>query len=536
MATIITDPSELVQGGDVGTDFISGVTFNVATKVITLAPLTFGAVAADGLTGQALYSAAKIVWKNSSTYIKYPFPMEAITPEQFDFKNGWTLDTTDSNVSRKSLRTCGWTEFNSAGSAVIQRWMGVVSLGTLGASDASYFQWDTDAKTDFTFPDALNEGIQIFGDVSNGNFNYYLGSNTLTLFNRIQSKLYSSATNISIGAPSLSYIVYRFPLQSAADLNITATDAHIAWTDSVSATAWSAGVATFTVAASADLFIGSRVFLTGSSVGAWDGAYTVKAKPLGTTFTADVEVNPGSTSTATVTAIHGQITTDLTGTTNVDVDGDTITEAFSKVATDASTVATTAEIYEKLQYLLRQSTDIDSGAGSEIGNVYPSLAAFVGDLLQGVQGFFISGLNDNFLNNVSFIDDGTVVRNYPFISSGTITFGPNAGSGDFEYFMFYTSLPSGTNTDYGEANATIVDDKDGNPITGTYSGSSVTFSFKYESEDAGGNRTAGVDAPITIVGLGLAGGQFLSVTSTITRSQGIGILLAPAQERNYDNP
>jgi len=102
--------------------------------------------------------------------------------------------------------------------------------------------------------------------------------------------------------------------------------------------------------------------------------------------------------------------------------------------------------------------------------------------------------------------------------------------------MFYTSLPSGTNTNYGQANATIVDDKDGNPISGTYAGSPVTFSFKYESETAGGNRTAGVDAPITIVGLGLEGGQFLSVTSTITRSQGISILLAPAQERNYDNP
>jgi hypothetical protein len=536
MATIITDPTNLVSGGDGGTDFISGVTFDVATKVITLVPTTFGSVAADGISGQALYSAAKIVWKNSSTYIKYPFPMEAITPEQFDFKNGWTLDTTDSNVTRKSLRTCGWTEFNSAGTAVIQRWMGVISLGSLGASDTSYFQWDTDAKIDFTFPDALNEGIQIFGDVSNGNFNYYLGSNTLTLFNRIQSKLFSSATNISIGAPSLSYIVYRFPLSNATDLNITATDAHIEYSDSVSATAWSAGVATFTVADSSDLFIGSRVYLTSSSVAGWDGVYTVKAKPLGTTFTADVEVNPGSTSTATVTAIHGQITTDLTGTTAVDVDGDAANENYSKVATDASGVATTAEIYEKLQYLLRQSTDIDSGAGTQVGNVYPSLASFVGDLLQGVLGFFISGLNDNFLNNVSFIDDLGVARNYPFISSGTISFGPNAGSGDFEYFMFYTSLPSGTNTDYGEANATIVDDKDGNPITGTYSGSSVTFSFKYESETAGGNRTAGVDAPITIVGLGLAGGQFLSVTSTITRSQGISILLAPAQERNYDNP
>lgn len=536
MATTIADPTTIIQGGDTGTDFISGVTFDAATKVITLDPTTFGSDAADGITGQALYSAAKIVWKNSSTFIKYPFPMEAITPEQFDFKNGWTLDSTDSDVTRKSLRTCGWTEFNSAGTAVTQRWIGVVSLGTLGATDTSYFQWDTDAKQDFTFPGPLNEGVQIFGDSSNGNFDYFQQSNILTLFNRIQGKLYSSATNVSIGAPSLSYIVYRFPLSNATDLNIDAPDAHIEFTDTISATSWSGGVATFTIADSSDLTVGQRVYVENASVSAWDGVYTVKAAPTGTSFTADVENDPGATSTGDITSIHGQITTNLTDTTATDVDGDTVNENYSQVASDASTVATTQEIYEKLQFLLRQSTDIDTGTGTEIGNVYPSLAAFVGDLLQGVQGFFIDGLNDNFLNNVSFIDDTGAARNYPFISSGTITFGPNAGSGDFEFFMFYTSLPLGTNADYGEANATIVSDKDGNPISGTYSGSPVTFSFKYESETAGGDRTAGVDAPITIVGLGLEGGQFISVTSTITRSQGISILLAPAQERNYDNP
>jgi hypothetical protein len=36
--------------------------------------------------------------------------------------------------------------------------------------------------------------------------------------------------------------------------------------------------------------------------------------------------------------------------------------------------------------------------------------------------------------------------------------------------------------------------------------------------------------------LGLNGGQFALVDFTITRSQGISVLLAPAVERNYNNP
>ena len=97
--------------------------------------------------------------------------------------------------------------------------------------------------------------------------------------------------------------------------------------------------------------------------------------------------------------------------------------------------------------------------------------------------------------------------------------------------MFFVSTPSG---DYGTANAIIVNDKDGNPISGTYNGSGITFSFAYDSNVQGG-RTAATAAPVKVVGIGLTGGQFISVDHTITRTQGQSILLSPAQERNYVN-
>jgi hypothetical protein len=125
-----------------------------------------------------------------------------------------------------------------------------------------------------------------------------------------------------------------------------------------------------------------------------------------------------------------------------------------------------------------------------------------------------------------------MLHRYPFVSAGTINFGSFAGSGDFRYWMFFTTNPTGN---YGTSSGLIVQDKDSIPISGTYVGASVPFSFAYDSNTQGG-RTAGANAPVTLVGIGLTGGQFATVESTITRSAGLSILLAPAQERNYTNP
>lgn len=548
MATlIVNDPDTIVNtGGGAGNyTFFAPVVVNESTKTITITPGSgILPLASDGITGQALYSAMKIVWKNSDTLIKYPFPMEAITPEQFDFINGWTLAN---DATRKSLRTCGWAE-KDAGGATKRQYMGIVSLGNLDAADTSYYQWNTDIKTDFSFTGTLNEAIQIYGDVSNGNFDYSDGGDSLTLFNRIQGKLYSSATNTSIGATTLTYITYRFPLSNATDLKILATDAHVAYSDTITNAVWSGGSATYTVTSSAGLFVGSRVNITGMTPAGYNGVYEVKTKPLGTTFTVDLASDPGTYSAGgSVVSIHASITINLTDTSNVDVNDDTISEAYSTATiNDASGVATTQEIYEKVAYLLRQPspTDIDTGTGTVVGDTQPALIRFVGDTLVTEQGVFISNLSTAFLNAVQFYDDTNTLREYPFVSSGVINFGSQAGSGDFKYWMFYTTLPlepaGSENNDYGQANARIVKDSTGTPIAGTFGGSPVPFSFKYTKEDAnygnGAERTTNVDAPVTVVGIGLSGGQFISVESTITRSTGQSILLAPAQERNYANP
>ena len=536
MATIISDPTTLITGGDVGTDFAAPIVLNASAKTITITPGT-GTLpnAADGVTGQALYSALKIIWKNSSTYIKYPFPMEAITPEQFDFINGWTLAN---DTTRKSLRTCGWAEKNSGGT-VTRKYMGVVTLGTLGSSDTSYFQWNTAAKSDFQFPGPINEGIQIYGDASNGNFDYTTGTDALKVFNRIQGKLYSTSNNTAIGANTLTYITYRFPLSNATDLKITATDSHIASAPTVTAATWASNEITFTTSGAHGLLVGSRVRVTGSTPSAYNGVYTVASSADSTHFKVAKTSDPGTWTSSTLTSIHAAVTIDyLAGTETHDVNEDTTNETYKYIITDASGVATTQEIYEKMQYQLRQNSDISSGATTVTGTTADAIASFVGDTLVGEPGVYVSGLNSNYKNSITFYSLADTAKatpiNYPFIAGGYINFGAQAGSGDFKYWMFYSTL-TGAGNDYGESGATLVKDSTGADITGTYTGSAITWDFKYDSETASGGRTIKTDTPVKVIGIGLNGGQFISVDHTITKTVGQNILVSPAQERNYAN-
>ncbi len=460
---IINDPSDLSTGS-------VDIVVDTATKTIEIKPYSVGTNptgvilnegATGGLTGQALYSWLKERWKADSTFIKYPFPMEAITPEQFEFINGW-LPKDD--TTRKLIRTAGWAEKSAAG-AVLRQYAGVVSLGSLGATDQPYYRFGTNTATNFTYPGPINEAVQVFGDATNGNFNYTDGDN-LDVYCRELGKTFAYSNNTQIGAPTLTYIVYRFPLSNGTDLKISAA------------------------AIAADATLGA-------------------------------------------TSPWSNITIEYFGTNQLfDVDGDTATEPYRYIITDSAGTATTQQIYEKIQWSLRQATDIDSGAGTVNGKVATSLLSFVGDTLVGANGVYIANLNSNFLNSVDFYDFNGIVRRYPFVAAGTINFGANAGSGDFKYWMFFVDTPT---ADYGTASAVIVNDKDGSPVTGTYAGSPVNFTFAYDSNTQGG-RTAGQNAAVKVIGIGLGGGQFVSVDHTITRTAGQSILLAPAQERNYSNP
>ena len=273
-----------------------------------------------------------------------------------------------------------------------------------------------------------------------------------------------------------------------------------------------------------------KTYAASSSIVANLSTLTYQVYPFALSNGTDLKI---STPDATIasSAPWNQIQVQFYGTDQMqNIDG--TPSAYRIIVTDGSGSASTQQIYEKIQYLLRQDTDIDSGAGTVTGSTADALLSFLGDTLVGANGVFISGLNSNYLNSVEFYDKNGVKHIYPFVAAGTINFGQYAGSGDFKYWMFFVDTPTG---DFGTADAILVKDKDGNDITGTYSGSPVAFTFAYDTNTQGG-RTAGTPAVVKVLGLGLSGGQYVDLDYTITRTAGQSILLAPAQERNYSNP
>jgi hypothetical protein len=199
---------------------------------------------------------------------------------------------------------------------------------------------------------------------------------------------------------------------------------------------------------------------------------------------------------------------------------------------------TAEEIYEGVQRLLRQATDIDSGAGTKVGKVTNELVQFVGDTfktkLDSTGGTYVVNFQTADINRLVFVDDSGTERTYPYTAVLTLQFGDNlVNDADAIYRVFFTSVPDGA---YGTANAVTVDDDLGADMAGSVGGlSSIGKTFAYDTNSQG-SRTPGTDAPITVVAIGLSTGQYVKATGTIQRSAANVVSLTAALERNYANP
>lgn len=557
---LITDPDDLNQGTE--------ITIDTGTRQITLNEA--GNLSDDGVTLQALYSFLKEEWKNDANLIPFPFPMVAITPEQFEFVEDW--EPFD-DATRKLIRTAGWRE-NDGNGTTKREYIGIISLGNIDATDKNtgdraYYAFSSDtAKTDFTYAGPVNEAVQTFGDASNGNFDKRADS--LTLFIRIEGKTYDQATTADIGVSGiLSYIVYRFPLTEGTDLNVTDDDATIIANSGSGQKYGNASITYYELAQASDSLYGAGNDLSG-------GPYN---------FGVVIDATNGA-------------------------GGNLVAE----------------DLYTWVQYQLRQTSDIDASVNgnTQIGVLQDQLLQFIGSDLEtlsvtntdgGGSGVAIINFNSNDTNRISFTDNIGTTRTFPFVSAGSLEFNNNLvnDGGPAKYFMFFgyttqTSVAdlviqdaSGQNANITSAggnlptltanafvrisgasnannngiwnvvtytdntifnanrvddvvpadetsfsgtidqnpinspNAIIVNDNGGSPITGNVDSASISFDFDYDGNNQGG-RTPGTDAPIVIRAIGLDTAQFVEAAGTITRATGLSFTLVSALERNYSNP
>lgn len=430
--------------------------------------------AKDGVALKCLYSYTKEEWKSDAALIPYDFPFTPITDEQFELIEGW--DFADDS-SRYLIRDGGWSVVDPTTGLPNAKWTGIVSLGSIETDDQPYFQQVAlAAAVDFQTTGVVNQPVQVFKDADadgvqeGGDFDY---TAFLSVFVREQAQVYGKSKLSDIGVSALAYQAYRFPLATSADLNVAASDATIAadlpYTKIV-ARYFSAAYARPVDSAALRSFgivvdVGTHSGIDGSAPG---------GNKVLTTAEGDIDVSGNPFAGGTLTVHNGanagtyliSASTPPTATT-VTLDA---TEANLAAQSDmdftlqraAPVVASKQEIYEKVQYLLRQTGDIDvTGGASVIGNVADELAVFVGPTLSmgskapenpnaGGTGVIIEGFDANDTNDLVFYDNGGVARTYPFVAAGTIAFNPNLDDdADAAYWMFFDYTERFTNAGFG---------------------------------------------------------------------------------------
>lgn len=536
----LTDPDSLSYtiGTSITTLFTASTTdellIDYTNKIIALKAV--GTMNQDGVTIKCVYSKLKEVWRTDSTLVKFPFPMGPITDEQFEMINGWNWDKTNTSGSGSAttvelLRTGGWSVVNTSG-VVTEQWAGIITLGTFAAStDQAYFQQVAGGTaTNFKLTNNVNQAVQIYSD-PNGDGSTADGYDYRSYFKvflREYAKTYAQSANTEIGAATMTYQAYRFPLTNGSDLKVTHDDTTVSTT-----TPYTEVNITYLRASNGNVYTvlgnynpSSFVYSIGNVVKDTGNNRWYKCI-LGYTSSATLP-SANSTNWAAYEGERQIGTAYYPFTVLIDADTD--------VAATASGDAVRAQVYEKIQYLLRQASDIDDSSGTVTGKTADLLLRFVGDTLVTYNGVYIDSYNSNDINDIEFYDALGNKATFPYVATITLSFGDNLkNDASAKYWLFFTTLP-GAGNDFGESGAVLVQNATATNITGDVSGaSSVTWTFDYDNNTQGG-RTASTAADVTAVALGLTTGQYVRATGTISRSKANGVSLVAALERNYANP
>lgn len=220
----ITDPDSLTYSVNSATNML-----RIDTTAKTIQLVAGGAlVAADGVTGQCLFSKLKEIIKASSTLISVPLPIrEMIHDESMELVNGWTFaDTT----TLKMIRDCGVAYVNTSG-VITAMYACIVTLGQV-LSGAPYFVQSSSATASagsFTHVNlattfGVNELVQIYSDTNGDGTPDYDYRSYFKVFLREQGKTYDESSNADIGYSTLTYKKYNFPITHAVDAGVTADD------------------------------------------------------------------------------------------------------------------------------------------------------------------------------------------------------------------------------------------------------------------------------------------------------------------------
>lgn len=379
------------------------------------------------------------------------------------------------------------------------------------------------------------------------------------LFLRERGKLYADSSLPDIGVSQMTYIVYRFPLSNGNDLKITTTvDTQIDSNAAVPADVSPYDAIQVNYLTNPDSGTGVvnivGPWTSGTTYSLGDVVYdSTDSQGNGTASWYYVDATTGASNGANMAADTNNTWTrwdDSFG--EREVSG--VRYAFSVIIDAEDTHANVGtpytfsggaskeEVYEFAQWGLRLSGPIDEGATSRNGNVADSLVEFIGDVLHTKPGVFIDSFKETDANNIVFHDWQDATAGYPLTVTVTINFNNNLSSDTDAVFRAYYSDLSGDNDfdnvlaiEVNKADLTKVGADVSNNVPDGATGSSYEFSYAYDEDTAGGNRTVSQPTDITVVAIGLGTGQYVKASGQITTAGATISLVAPL-ERNYANP
>jgi hypothetical protein len=510
------------SGLNIGTE----LTVNTTARTITL-NVAGNLVAKDGVTWQALYSKMIALWQ-TSTYNEHPFPFYTIDALSGQFNigfdgtryNNWAF----AGSSRLYLRDGGWNEYTpttpgadgtATAGTINSTFAGVVSLGTVSTGAQLYYQLaNGGAASNFTYTDPANIGVQVYGDTTHGNFT----SNTyLKGFCREYAKKYSESILADTGKTGTGAYLVNLLLSNSDDLDIVNTDTDVITTPIAPYNAMSIKYFATAYSKDVDLTGTARNFGIVVDVGTHSGVDGVSNGT--TTFTTATGGITGANYTGGTLIVHegaGKGTYTISGTptatsitTTTPVTGSASNLSFT-LQRAVPVTATLKQIYTFVQAKLRQATTINgvSGGTSVIGKTASLLLNWTAKLVCGFyaptnpagggSGVIVEGLADADVNSIQFYDNTAVSREYPYAAAATIEFSSNLVTGGAGYYVLYYADLSATN-DWGTADAVKVTKKTGGFVEGTISSSTVSFTYDYTNETAGGFRTGGTDTAVVLV-------------------------------------
>lgn len=541
----LTSKSSLVVGTE--------ITVNTATKKITL-NVAGNLIAKDGVTIQAVYSKLIDLW-TTATYNDFPFPMYALDVLSGQFQigtdgatfNGWTFAD---DASRGYLRDGGLSEYNASG-VLARQYAGVVSLGAVSTGSQLYYQTTpTGAPVNFLYQDAVNQMVQVYGDIAadatTTTFDtrtYYKG------FVREYGKKYKDSILADTGKTGTGANIVNILLSNEADLDITVIDGSI-----TSSPYSEINVKYFPTAFNKDIDLTGtpRAFGITVDVGTHSGVDGAGANAAVSMTTAAAGVTIANYYGGKLTIHNGP----AKGIYTIAGSGGSatsipITTGLLGIASGASftlqraipIVASLQQIYTKIQYQLRQNSNINglASAGAITGKTAVQQLNFVGSALKagfyvpanangGGTGVTIMGYSALDVNNFTSYDNTGTTRDYPYSSAGSLNSNANLTSGSTGYYrMYFTTNPAGN---YGTATAVTVNDASGVPIAGVISAGTITFTYDYTGNVQGG-RTGNTDAGVTIVAGNAGKAKPVVATGILGQSKTITISLVAETDRAY---